>query len=304
MEPPRLHVGFGTQCGPATLFPVWADAPAVKGLVTGAESQLSVSELPTPQVGRLSVTNQGSKPALLTEGQLLEGGRQHRITARTALIGAGETAEIDVVCVEQGRWNGTTVHRSSGRRAPFHVQAGLHGSGSDRQGDVWQRVQRYEGIRTTSSTGSLVDHLDMPQPHGFLLPNLLDGQRGVIFGFAGQVLSLELFGSHKLFRQHYAALMESVVLDLQLFTSPAGHGTSNQVPAQGARDFIVAVASNGCGFLDVTEHHGGRGATPARRFEGRHPALPVSGLSIGVAGSTEPQIAHLSAWNRRHSVLA
>ncbi|MCQ9164911.1 ARPP-1 family domain-containing protein [Arthrobacter sp. STN4] len=303
MKLPQLHVGVGMQCGAATFFPVWVDARATKGLVTGTEAKLGVNELSTPEVSRLTVTNQGTKAALLTEGQLLEGGQQHRMAAQTTLIGAGETANIKVVCVEQGRWNGSPVHLNTGRRAPFHVQAGLHMNGSDHQDAVWQRVQRYEGIRTNSATGSLVKHLDLPRPQGFLLPNLLDGQRGLIIGIEGQVLSLELFGSRKLFRRHFAAVMDALVLDLLLFRNPAGRGATRPVRAQAARDFVGAIASNGLGLRNQSGHRGNAGSIPVRRIENGHSSLPVSGLSIWGTEGTQPQIAHLSAWNAKHGVF-
>lgn len=304
MKLPQLHVGFGTQCGPATIFPVWAESPKTRGLVTGSDTKLVLQELPTPEVGRLTVTNLGAKAALLTEGQLLEGGLQHRIAEQTVLIGASETAVINVMCVEKGRWSGSAEHRSSGRRAPLQVHAGLHGTGTDRQSGVWHRVHRYEGSRTTSATGSLLDHVDQPRPQDIVLPNIVDGQRGVIIGFDGRVLSLELFGSHKLFRQHYPELMESMVPDLFLFNAPAGRGAPAIVRAQSARDFIGAIASNGFAFRDHAVRLSGNRAIPARRFEGNHPQLPLKGVSIEGTDGADPQIAHLIAWNGKHSMLA
>lgn len=303
MKLPMLHVGFGTQCGPATFFPVWADAPGTRDLVTGIEASLGAVELPTPTVNRLSVTNHGATAALLTEGELLEGGQQHRIVARDVLIGAGQTLEVETLCVEQGRWSGSRQHRHGGRRAPFHIQAGLHaGTGShddSRQSEVWQRVQRYEGLRTRSSTASLLDHLDATAPTGRLdLPNLIDGQRGVIVGFGGHVLSMELFGSHELLRSHYRPMMESMVLDLQLF----GGASSKPVTAQGARDLIVAIGTNGLTPVGRTEHRSDGASRPAWRLEGGHPMLSVTGIGLGNEAASK--IAHLSAWNTRHSMLA
>lgn len=304
MKLPMLHVGFGTQCGPATIFPVWADTPATTGLVTGNDARLDVSELATPTVNRLTVTNHGTTAALLTEGELLEGGQQHRLVARDVLVGAGETAQIHALCVEQGRWSGNREHRQGGRRAPFHVQAGLHSvadnNGNDRQDEVWNRVRRYEGLRTRSATGSLLDHIDAAAPTSGRseLPNLIDGQRGVIVGFSGQVLSMELFGSHEMLGNHYRALMESIALDLQLF----GGATSKPVTAQGARDLVVAIGTHGLTPFKRTEHRTDGAFIPARRFEARHPRISVTGVSIGEGNSD--QIAHLSAWNTRHSMLA
>ena len=262
-------------------------------LFTGSAAQLNVAELPTPTVNRLRVTNRGTTAALLTEGELLEGGQQHRIVARDVLVGAGQSLDIEALCVEQGRWSGGREHRHGGRRAPFHIQAGLHASniagaisrtsrsGSPkgaRQGEVWQRVQRYEGLRTRSNTGSLLEHLDAPAPSGRLeLPNLIDGQRGVIVGLGGHELSMELFGSHALLRSHYRPMMESMVLDLHLF----GRSSSQPVTAQDARDLVVAIGASGLTPVDRSTHCSEGTSRPHWQIEGRHPSSrsPVWDLS-------------------------
>lgn len=304
MKLPQLHVGFGTQCGPATFFPVWADAPATVGLDTGKDTRLAVSELPLPQVSRLVVTNQGAKPVLLTEGSLLEGGQQHRINTRTTLIGSGETQGIDVLCVEEGRWHGSPLHRNTGRRAPMHIQASLHSAATHQQSEVWRRVQRFEGVRTSSATRSLVDHLDAPRPTGFRPPNLIEGQRGVIIGFGGQILALELFGSAALFGSRYTALMDSVLLDLALLGGSVSRSAHVAVAAQAARDFVVSIASRGFDTGNQAEHRSAEGTILSRRLQGRHPSVSSRGLSIGGTHVEEPQIAHLSSWNTKHRMLA
>ena len=71
-----------------------------------------------------------------------------------------------------------------------------------------------------SASGSLVHHLDagtrIAGPDLGRLPRPIDGQRGVVVGFGGKALMLELFGSHKLFGSHYRSLVEAAWLDIQL----------------------------------------------------------------------------------------
>ena len=54
-------------------------------------------------VDQLVVTNRGRRPALVCEGELLEGGAQHRVAATSALINPGRSHVLDVRCVEEGR---------------------------------------------------------------------------------------------------------------------------------------------------------------------------------------------------------
>ncbi|GAA3318194.1 ARPP-1 family domain-containing protein [Arthrobacter ramosus] len=90
MRVQRLHVGVGSTLGPLTILPVWTAGPGQLGVSTGTHADIAVTELASgAQVGKLTVTNNGPRPALLLEGELLEGGQQHRTCARDVVLGAG-----------------------------------------------------------------------------------------------------------------------------------------------------------------------------------------------------------------------
>src|SRR5215469_4017620 len=138
---PDLHVGHGITLGPVTMFPVWADAVPLRNVVTGTAARVSVSELPDrAAVPHLTVTNLGPKPALLLEGELLEGGLQTRALAVDLLIAPGTSVVVDVACVEQGRWGGASGHTHRARRASASVQHRLRGDTTSRQHYVWASV--------------------------------------------------------------------------------------------------------------------------------------------------------------------
>ena len=76
---PDLHVGRGLQAGPLTVFPVWSSHAPVHSLEVGRAAEVTASEREgSPVVGELIVTNTGAASALLLEGEILEGGWQHR----------------------------------------------------------------------------------------------------------------------------------------------------------------------------------------------------------------------------------
>lgn len=289
----QLHIGSGKQVGPLTLFPVWAEGRGAVGLATGAAANLEVTELASrPTVNKLTVTNKDTKPVLLLEGELLEGGHQHRVCARDVILAAGEIRDVETFCVEQGRWGGASAHGRSARRAPLNVRAELNrpDRGAEVQGRVWERVRRYEGLNTHSMTGSLVDHLDAGVRRPGLdldkLPKPVDGQRGVVVGFGGQAMMLELFGSHRLFTAHYRALVEAAWLDIQL---TAGSMPPVRTKAQSARDLAVRVMA-----LDLPPlPHG---------FAGNFGPVAVNG--IAAPSKSEPTLAHLGAWDTRHPMMA
>lgn len=123
MELLDLHLGRPVHRGALTLFPVW-NGRAVGGRGYDAISAVAVAERAgSPVVGQLVVTNGGSRPALLVEGELLEGGQQHRVVSRSTLLAAGGSSVLDVRCVEAGRWAGQQTHTRSGQRAPLDVRA-------------------------------------------------------------------------------------------------------------------------------------------------------------------------------------
>ena len=158
---PTLHVGRGTYVGGVTVFPVWSAGPAVDDLDTGATPWVTVAERSSaPVVAELVVTNEGPRPVLMLEGELLEGGWQHRALAHDLVLAPGAARVVEVVCVEQGRWSPSAGHARGGRRASPSVRSSLHGPATGRQGAVWSRVARYGDVLTPSPTGSLVDHLD------------------------------------------------------------------------------------------------------------------------------------------------
>ncbi|WP_159803053.1 ARPP-1 family domain-containing protein [Arthrobacter zhaoguopingii] len=283
MKVEQLHIGSGHQVGPFTLFPVWAEGTSSVSLATGISADLAVAELSAgPQVNRLAVTNNGTKPAMLLEGELLEGGHQHRVSARDVVIAPGESCEVETVCVEQGRWGGSARHSHSGRRAPLNVRVELNRGAADaRQQDrIWRRVDRFQGMNAVSATRSLVDHINARQRSAQLsVPDPIDGQRGVIVGLGGRALMLELFGSHRLFVQHYAAIVEAAMLDIQL----AGGVAAVLTPAQSARDLAVHVMKLGLAA------QGG--------------PVAINGVTYTQPGS-QPALVHLTGWDTRHPLMA
>ena len=275
-----LHLGRPLTRGALSLFPVWNGAAvAVRGYDLRTP-RLSVAERAgSPVVGELVVTNAGARPALLLEGEVLQGEQQHRVASRSVLVGAGDALVLDVSCVEQGRWAGTGAHRREGLRAPAAVRTARG------QGEVWRHVSRYEQRFDRSATGSLVEATGRAERGAAsavadLRP--LAFQCGLLVGIAGQPLLLEVFDSPRTFADAWRPLLRSVALDA------AG---APPVPTPGRR---------------------------ARRFLDRVTAVPLSahpsGIGTGVAGASPyatlsglvwcDRAVHAAAVNPRHALVA
>ncbi|MFB9652774.1 ARPP-1 family domain-containing protein [Pseudarthrobacter oxydans] len=318
MKVPQLHVGAGSSLGPLSIFPVWTSAPGSLGISTGTHADVAVTELASgAQVSRLTATNNCPHPALLLEGELLEGGQQHRTCARDVVLGPGETRDIDTFCVEAGRWeDGQTSHRRQARRAPLNVWSelanGMNGQrGGNRQDRIWERVRRFDAARGASATSSLLQHLDWFQDDKEErnrfdpadAPQPLEGQRGVVIGLGHQPLLLEVFGTHTLFRRHHRQLVESALLDLELL--PPQALASGPMPGQRARDFAARVQAMDFGTFDggaaavEVRNHGSLRSRNVSRAAG---AVTAAGIAVALP-QRRPQLAHLTGWNIQHPLM-
>lgn len=311
MKIPQLHVGAGTAAGPVTIFPVWTAGGGRLGISTGLKADIAVSELTSgARVGNLTILNKGKTNVLLLEGELLEGGQQHRTCARDVLVAPGESMDVETFCVEAGRWEaGQSIHRRLARRAPLSVRSELVYAGAapgrDSQAQIWERVRRFDVARGPSATSSLPEHLDRfggnSRHHSAPpIPKPLEGQRGVVIGVAGQPLLLEVFGTATLFRQHYRQLIEAVLLDAELLPDSARN--TPPMPGQAARD-LAAIA----GPMDFGEFYGCGGARRhdtmrSRVISGTRGPVRASGIAVNLP-DREPEIVHVSYWNTNHPLF-
>ena len=227
----KLHVGQGTTIGSLTIFPVWHDrvVPARRRYDTGHDSLVVTEVAGGPDVPQLQVHNPGERPVLVLDGQLFEGGWQHRMATRSLLVPPGQQARVDVACVEQSRWGGDQRQSNRGRRAPTYVRDGFERQGQ--QSEVWRRVRAYAG---SSPTASLVDGMDALADQEQLLQRLvrpLAGQSGVVIGVGSQPLTFELFDHPQTLVEQLPQLLRAAALD--------GHGRpSLPTPARRARRLV------------------------------------------------------------------
>jgi hypothetical protein len=203
-----LHLGRPLHRGALTLFPIWNGAAVSARGYDLRTPLLSVDERAgSAVVGELVVRNAGARPALLLEGELLEGGQQHRVAARSVLVGAGESLVLDVRCVEQGRWSGSSSHDRHGHRAPVSVRA------AEDQGAVWEEVDRFEQRYGAGATRSLLDVTRRVAPVPVDDLRALPFQAGVLVGVAGQPLLLEVYDSPRTLAHAWTSLLRSVAVD-------------------------------------------------------------------------------------------
>jgi len=277
-----VHVGRPVTRGGLSLFPIWSGTAVTSPGYAVHAAEVSVAERPdTPSVAELEVTNSGSKPALVLEGELLEGGWQHRVATQSALVAANAQVVLPVRCVEQGRWgNGGGGHARRGRHAPVVVRA------AEGQGAVWERVSRYEDRHGGTDTHSLLAATDrVEQAAAALVAGLspLPFQTGVLIGIGGQPVSLEVFDSPRTLAQVWGGLVHAAAVDA---VSAAPVAT----PGRRARRFAAQVAT----VAVAPEPGAGLGASGRARS-------PYVVLSVLV---WRGRAVHIVAINPRHELVA
>ena len=303
---PEMHVGRGSRLGPVTVFPLWTGAPAPRGLVTGRAAKVGVAEREgSPVVPELVVTNSGDRPVLLVEGELLEGGWQHRVLQHDLVLAAGGSLVADVACVEAGRWHGARDHVRLSRKASPSLRAAVSSvPRAARQQEVWRRVGRYDAVMGASPTSSYLDHLDRLERSGEragrdrrgekqqawldgarrLRP--LPGQRGVVVGMGGHPVLLELYPSTAALAAHLEQILTGALLDAVAAGLP-----DEETPSRRVRRLVARLD----GLSARPDRDVDAGAGTALAADSEH-AL-VRGVSL------DQRWAHLTAFNRRHELL-
>ena len=311
--PDRMHIGAATQVGPLSIFPIWAEARSNFAHVTSHPNGVTFGELEEPQVNRLMVTNQSNKALLVPEGTVLRGARQTRTLCRDFLVLPGRSRELDVMCVEQGRWGGEGDATMNGR-VPAGIIAEIRditpqgtSGASTRQSRVWSRVNNYEtryGARSTSSYESILNMRDEDRERGAqefedrlmrerqmiaafrsqldqLVANPLPGQAGVMVGALGHPVLLEMFGSGQTFREQVGQILTAAVLDAPAIEHIA-------TPTRRAHRFVEAIMDNEISHKSPTTLVGGDHVVNIRCLG------PINGSKVAL---------HTSVVNPRHELV-
>lgn len=255
----KLHVGQGQYAGGGvTVFPVWLESAPLEGYCWKTK-HIRVNERDGGTVNALTVTNTGVRPHIVIEGDMFIGGRQNRTLVMSTIINRGETRDVAVACVEEGRWHGGSQHGHSSRRVPYSVaremsQSKLHlnldlanesMAGQSVQSEVWNKIREHESRKGSVPAHSLIDSMAMfeeqfandarpTREEGVTEPRLLEGQRGVLIGIGGQIVGGELFGSSEGLKSRFDAIMASVRYE-------AMDAPLERTPALAARSFAEAL---------------------------------------------------------------
>ncbi|MES1225811.1 MAG: DUF6569 family protein, partial [Bacteroidota bacterium] len=126
---------FGDASSPLIQNTISFKQALQQGLVTVQERGTTAIE----NVHWLSLYNNSDKNVLVSSGEVLEGGRQDRMTSRDTIV-AAKSGRIDlpVMCVEEGRWSEKDKKFAYRKMANMHLRKTLDQTRSQVQ--IWKEI--------------------------------------------------------------------------------------------------------------------------------------------------------------------
>jgi hypothetical protein len=105
------------------------------------------------QVGRvidtpvlpLVLVNNSKQPLLLLAGEIVAGGKQDRVIGQDRIVPAeSDPIDLNVFCVEPGRWTATSAKFGSMESAMAQPAVRAKAMGAKDQGQVWEQVRKQQ----------------------------------------------------------------------------------------------------------------------------------------------------------------
>lgn len=235
-------------------------------------------------VPNLGVTNNGQRPVLIPEGEILVGAKQNRVVNVTLLVAAHSKLTVPVSCVEQGRWRYRSRHFRSEFCAPpslrskkmraVHKSRTSRGTAESDQGEVWNEVAKgLDDLKAHSPTASLTDGFEAAreklQQYREELP-LPSGTSGVLMARGEEVVGMDLFDSPDTLQTLWERLS-----DAYFFDALRNHKRRDEASRKLARQFLQGIAARvkprvpALGLGDELEIDGDRVVGGALLYSGR-----------------------------------
>jgi hypothetical protein len=207
-----------------------------------------------PVVEQIEAHNPTNQPLFIPSGWIV-GGKlsQLRTFDHSVVIDPFDTKNVEVSCVEQGRWEPADVPLDGGR-APLKVSAsgwifnetkGLWAiDGSTRQAAIWNQIQKYEketGVRPTHSLEQIMREDSLQRTFPRTIQKLagqhlriLNGQNGAVISFDGKPLFMEAFRDTNRIRSMLLQTIRGISFDIP-------HLRFKVTPAEKIQKFIDEV---------------------------------------------------------------
>jgi hypothetical protein len=233
-----VGVGAAITRGNLTVFPLVLRRPAAAEDHLMLDEALAKKQLVIEEAGAqgsvnaLEVVNRSDHPVVLVGGELLLGGKQDRIVARSLVLRPRSRTEVPVFCVEHGRWGGGKSFELAA--AMGHTDLRKLAIAGDQQ-KVWNEVaseNRRVGAVTPSDTyRAAARKLDAdlgPLARELAAELARDANAtGIAVAIDGDVVAVEWFASPRLFER----IREKLVASYAAQARAKGRATPSPPPA-------------------------------------------------------------------------
>jgi len=185
-------------------------------------------------VPSVRVDNRAGIAVLVIFGEEIRGAKQNRVANASFLLPPRQVVDIDVSCVEQGRWGrrpGAGSHGSGfeesadlisslvRRKMARKVASARHARGrfDADQGEVWQSVSEcLTSSGAPSETMAYADYVgtrarDLDETTRAFHP--VEGQVGFVASIGGEVVGIEAIGSPGVFARVFPKLVRAYAID-------------------------------------------------------------------------------------------
>jgi len=179
-----------------------------------------IKERSNASVPTVLIKNTGKRPIYIMAGEIIIGGKQDRMVSFDIIIPAGKEIEVEVRCVEHGRWHGASAQFSPGGAVGSKkVRTALQ---FKTQHDVWDEVEKMceeHDIASSSGTyGALLSSGDIDDKSKPFLDAMNKGlQRenmvGLIMALNGEIVCVDMFMNPDFFARVKEKLLKAYVLD-------------------------------------------------------------------------------------------
>jgi hypothetical protein len=224
------------------------------------------------EVNKLYLVNDSKRPLLLLAGEVVTGGKQDRIVGKDLIIPAGDESDLDVFCIEHGRWTETSAKFGSAG-AYGGVGGGVYmaqpsiraeAQGNKDQSGVWNQVSKakesmadsfsvagapapaavselsvtssYAGVMENHAVAAQVDKVAAPIERSYesAIHHLSNARAlGVVVAVNGRIVWADVFASTDLLEKYWPKLVRSYAAQ-----AVETDGSHEKVSVQAAQDFL------------------------------------------------------------------
>ena len=187
------------------------------------------------QVNQLVLINNSKRPLILLAGEIVTGGKQDRVIGKDRLVPAeSDPIDLNVFCVEPGRWTSTSAKFGSMGSAMAQPAVRAKAMGAKDQGEVWSEVRKaqasmasnlaapaaaavggttsYARVMENAEVKQQVDAVAQPIEHEYqsLIGQLRERKAvGVVVAVNGEIIWADIFASTELLEKYWPKLVRS-----------------------------------------------------------------------------------------------